>query len=569
MGGWSVDPDYPFSLINGYDICNINATLSGGTLVKTCKLVFTQYTPSNDEIVAWLNANYPAYGPWTDSGGNILPASGADISGATINIPDVSFNKVCSYFYKMTFFQVVDGSPVQVTNPTAITNIYNFLLGNYPGYTWSEENIGASNEYVRSVLNPTGPPQFGPTLSSPFNIGGVNYTFTYTQIVNTCTLTINSNSMPVSYMLSYLQQNYPGITWSDNGDGSFNASTDISGISFNLPAGNNYTIVCKCRLQFPSNFSEPTSMIAEYLGITYAGSGNFGVGSDGNITGTGVQGFSATIPGVTYHIITIHSNCRLAVSSYTPTQSDIIGFLNQFYSQYGTWSADTSHSGCLTAQGDISQSDINIPGATVSKNCITTPGSPFNIYAGSVNLNSIPDTGLSAGDCITLSFSNGTNTYVSNCFSYNPDTCFTSLIRYQCNENAFGFYYTDMNGASLNYYNQVRLPFFLNKVQTKTKTAAYRKSTGEYIKLSAVLQQEYEVEVGWMTDGWHTCLAVALEHDTFQVWNENTSYWDTYMLDEGDYQVDWKNEPGINLSTAPAKFRLKAMPFNYVNSNCL
>lgn len=153
--------------------------------------------------------------------------------------------------------------------------------------------------------------------------------------------------------------------------------------------------------------------------------------------------------------------------------------------------------------------------------------------------------------------------YCSNCLQYIPNTCFTTRIKYRCNEDSFGFVYDDTT-----FYNTVRLPFFLNNPQPKTEENIFRFSDGNYKRLTAKFEKEYEGHVGYISEDWHFKLSIALKHDDVQLLNhEDTTY--KQVSQEGIYDIGWKNRPGINIDSAPAEFKVKESPYFNVNSNCV
>ncbi len=472
-GTWSVDPTNPDNIIcTPDDISGIGATVTyPGATTTTCYLALSGSTDYVDAL-AWLNSNYPSYGPWNDTAtpGNYYNGTGS-ISGLTspIVVPAVTTNNC--------YISISD--PAQLGAALAWLN--DPTNGYSPANGTFSVNTAIANTLISTMADLTGMP---PVIS--ITIGE-----------ETVLLTVNCTTVTTG-----------GYTFTLDC-----STTTISPVVL--------TLVCNT--------------------VT---TGNF------TLTLTCNTSYYVTITGYTYNI------------------NDVVNWLNYTESSYGTWSET---SGQIFASGLTSGFNITIGGLTYTLTCPEEVSA--QVWASMVSLTSMWTTEafnsqVNVGDCFTLNI----GSLVSGCFSRIPDTCFTSLIRYRNNENAFGFIYFIDNGSGGNVlagqYNQVRLPFFLDKPQTKTTRQVYRKSDGNYVKLSAIMEKEYEAEVSWMTDDWHTDLAIALEHDDFEIYDDTNAVWDNYILSEGDYSVDWKNEPGINLNVAPAKFKLKSMPFDNMNSNC-
>lgn len=150
----------------------------------------------------------------------------------------------------------------------------------------------------------------------------------------------------------------------------------------------------------------------------------------------------------------------------------------------------------------------------------------------------------------------------SNCLYYVADTCFTLAVKYRNNEDAFGFTYSEAT-----FYNEVRLPFYIDKPQTKAVENVFRYSDSTLKVLSATFEKEYEGHVGYLDEAMHTAFAIALKHDYLAFRKGVETEYKTY-LQEGAYEVDWLNKPGTNINVAPAKCKVKLYPFLNVNSNC-
>lgn len=147
------------------------------------------------------------------------------------------------------------------------------------------------------------------------------------------------------------------------------------------------------------------------------------------------------------------------------------------------------------------------------------------------------------------------------CFQRICDPCYTTLINYRNNENAFGF---NNNNRS---YNQIRLPFYFKEPQFPTKRTVFTLSNGMQKKLSARMEKEWIAETDYMPKEWHEKLAIALEHDNVRVTNTNANLSNVLIMMDANYEIDWQHF--LNYPTAPAKFKAKQIPYNIINSNCL
>lgn len=153
--------------------------------------------------------------------------------------------------------------------------------------------------------------------------------------------------------------------------------------------------------------------------------------------------------------------------------------------------------------------------------------------------------------------------YCSNCFKYIEETCYTSVLKYLCNENSFGFNYEDAT-----YYNLIRLPLYLDNPQPKTTRNTFRLSDGTYKKLSSVIEKEPQGNVGYMDEDQHFKMTMLLEHDHVYVKAATESTFQKIITDEANYEIGWLNKPGTNINAAPASFKAKVDPYFQVNSNC-
>lgn len=172
-------------------------------------------------------------------------------------------------------------------------------------------------------------------------------------------------------------------------------------------------------------------------------------------------------------------------------------------------------------------------------------------------------------DCTERSYIIG----CSNCFVRVAEQCDTSVLKYKCRENQFGFtyvpeFYDDVatKGANLSFINQIRLPLYLGNPQFITEESSYQKSDGTFIKLHSRIVQEYELFTDYMPIEWHERLKIALEHDFVEIYNTNIIQ-SVIIVSSAAYDIEWPKD--IRVQEAMAKTKVKvSIAADYVNSNC-
>lgn len=141
------------------------------------------------------------------------------------------------------------------------------------------------------------------------------------------------------------------------------------------------------------------------------------------------------------------------------------------------------------------------------------------------------------------------------------EECFTSQIRYSCNENSFGFEYPDDT-----VYNRIRLPFWIRKPEYPLQEKIQRKSGGRYKRLSTNIEKEYACITDYLPEWAHDRMIIALKHDSVIVTNVNAKIQDEEMMQAGAYDPEWDKEDQ-NVCESQASFKIKRN-FNGINSNC-
>ena len=150
-----------------------------------------------------------------------------------------------------------------------------------------------------------------------------------------------------------------------------------------------------------------------------------------------------------------------------------------------------------------------------------------------------------------------------DCFAWVQDDCYTSVIQYRSNNDELCFYYSQ----DVNWYNSIRLPMFLRNPQYPSTQQGYQLSDGTFKKLSERIQEEWELEVGWMNAKKHKALKFALAHDTVLL-NDVTSWFGGQIYANGNYDIKWDTKPRpYPLAKATTKVN-RTINNCSVNSNC-
>ncbi len=177
--------------------------------------------------------------------------------------------------------------------------------------------------------------------------------------------------------------------------------------------------------------------------------------------------------------------------------------------------------------------------------------------------NGLPDFGdyVSCETCfqLVIDFSLLTaNNIPTNYLCRICEHCFTSVLEYYCNEDAYGFHY-----CTASVVNKVRLPLYLTRPQFPEEFSAYYKSDGTRKTTKAVTRKEYEGFTDMFPEAWHEKLTLALSHDNVSIESKNYS---GGISKNGSYEIEWPEF--MDYLRAPAKFKVFASPYNQRNTNC-
>lgn len=149
---------------------------------------------------------------------------------------------------------------------------------------------------------------------------------------------------------------------------------------------------------------------------------------------------------------------------------------------------------------------------------------------------------------------------MSNKFRRVADTCFSTLLAYWNDDDAFGFNY-----PTPAFYNTIRLPFSFRKPVFPVTEQIYTRSDGSIFRASSRVSKEYEGYTDVLTEYFHEKLIVSLKHDHVQFTNSDIGLVAKELFVQGDYKPDWPDDNTVVV--APAKFKI-SVPISNINSNC-
>lgn len=133
-----------------------------------------------------------------------------------------------------------------------------------------------------------------------------------------------------------------------------------------------------------------------------------------------------------------------------------------------------------------------------------------------------------------------------NCFQFVDDVRYTSLIQYYNTCPAFSFVYDEIGF----FYNQIRLNMFLAFPTIASKRKVYRKSTGDFKRISTINQKNWELKTDYFTERQFMCLVQATEHDFFQAQDERAEWHRLFMPEGETIKPDWQKQTGLNFRMA-------------------
>jgi hypothetical protein len=154
----------------------------------------------------------------------------------------------------------------------------------------------------------------------------------------------------------------------------------------------------------------------------------------------------------------------------------------------------------------------------------------------------------------------------STCFIKTSDTCYTSIIQYGNNSNAFGFYFST---PAANWLEKVRLPLYLHSPVNVDDEKSYQKSDGSTKKLSHRIWKDYKFKMDYLDEATIEKFNIATACDTVTITNPylNVNALDFVRTEKVEIEYNQEDNPYFNLGISKGTLRL-AIPRAYVNSNC-
>lgn len=173
----------------------------------------------------------------------------------------------------------------------------------------------------------------------------------------------------------------------------------------------------------------------------------------------------------------------------------------------------------------------------------------FPYYFGVVQMD-VPNVTIKEDD--TIYYSNAL--YIAG----NVDDEDISVLKYRCDENAFGFPFASAGNSA---YVRSCLPVIISRPQFKQSDKTYEKLDGESVVLFATIGKEYELQTEYIPEHWHEVIITALSCDKLFINGIHVSK-------SSEYSIDWDkvayDDCGHKLVRATCKVQEQ---FNVRNSN--
>ncbi len=194
---------------------------------------------------------------------------------------------------------------------------------------------------------------------------------------------------------------------------------------------------------------------------------------------------------------------------------------------------------------------------------IKTPGSPIaGKLVEAVKLSATPDPNV-FNDCPYIC------TYTQ--FYKSDDDCYTSVIQYANNSDAFLFLYDILTPLAPDYifYNTVRLPFYLHSPSYTEEQMTYQQSNGLSVKLSHRIWKDYKLKTDYWYDEWVQRFVVATAHDTVMITCPYANIVSQYFVRTEKIDTEWYQEETPDVLKGISKGVLRvAEVAGFINSNC-
>lgn len=152
------------------------------------------------------------------------------------------------------------------------------------------------------------------------------------------------------------------------------------------------------------------------------------------------------------------------------------------------------------------------------------------------------------------------------------DTCYTSVLTYSNNEDAFDFIY--QRSPSPNFVNRVELPIYLRDPTMNDDQKVYTKSDGSIVKLYERKEEVYALETDRLPYTWLKALDVALSHDTISIVCPNTQAFDsvntaTDFVKNGNFEIAYDgSKSGLSAFGKGTCKLSNSTPVHLFNNNC-
>ena len=188
------------------------------------------------------------------------------------------------------------------------------------------------------------------------------------------------------------------------------------------------------------------------------------------------------------------------------------------------------------------------------------------VYASNNGFSSLSDQ-----ECFYISFivaphtESGFHVCSYTCFKKIVDDCFTSVLGYRNNEDAFYFDYSDTI-----FFNRVRLPLYLHSPTFAQEEKSYSKSDGSTVKRMHRIWKDYKVKTDYIINDWHEKFNIATAHDALFIECSYVGLNNVQFIRTEKIEIGWMEEDSPNINVAQAKTILRiASPLQNINSNCL
>lgn len=151
----------------------------------------------------------------------------------------------------------------------------------------------------------------------------------------------------------------------------------------------------------------------------------------------------------------------------------------------------------------------------------------------------------------------------SGCIDGLLDDCFTGMVRFSNNGNGLGYPYSL---APAGFKQSFRVEWQRKEYSFGADRSTYTNSRGETVPLHVRMRKDRDYEVGYAPERIHEILALAIEHDSFEVKMAEDPRWEFYV-NEKDYKtVPFEHTPKFGLRKGLVSLRLRT--YQKTNAFC-